>query len=468
MVDYSLCSYDSGVYVSLEKDYKLRTKRIDNGVMVIKENMPINSTIDSFSNIGRSLSGCITASDIDNKLANIKHIGFEVTDSCNLKCTYCIYGEFYTDFDDRENKQIDITKAKLLINYLVDKFNHSANNRLRSEIMISFYGGEPLLNADFIKEIVHHTQRMGSDYIVFNYVITTNAVYLRKYIKFLCEHDFTITVSLDGSKENDAHRKFVNGKYSFDTVYHNLKYVKEHYEDYFKRKIRFNAVMHNLNNIQDVFEFFQHEFDKVPRFSNINSTGIKPELKDAFDELCRTKPFVKDKNLNKMMKDVLDLDMGDANYLQNFIFQYSRNIFNDYNDLLIKKDEVAYLPTATCIPFSKRIFMTVNNKILPCERIGHQYSLGEVTDEEVNIDCDNIAKKYNEYYDSLRRQCAGCFNKHHCTQCMFDIQNLIQKPVCKKATNKKQFSEYLSSNMDILANNPEWYKRILEEILIVK
>lgn len=36
--------------------------------------------------------------------------------------------------------------------------------------------------------------------------------------------------------------------------------------------------------------------------------------------------------------------------------------------------------------------MTVNNKIFPCERIGHQYALGKVESNRVIIDCEDIAK----------------------------------------------------------------------------
>lgn len=468
MVSYSFNYNDKDAFIQIEKAYFLRLDKPNNKVIIAKKEKNIDSENEYHLDLTYSLSRHITANDVNDQLANVKHIGFEVTDSCNLKCAYCIYGEFYNDYDDRTSKQIDIKKAKLLIDFLVKKLNSPANSSPRNEVFISFYGGEPLLNIDFIEEIVCYTQQMQNNQIKFNYMMTTNGIYLRKYVHFLFKYDFTITVSLDGSKENNSYRKFPNRKSSFEVVYKNIKYIQGNYLDYFNMKVRFNAVMHNLNNIQDVFSFFYHEFNKIPRFSEVNPTGVKPELEKKFDRLNRQKPLVKDDKLDADMTRVFDLNSDQPNQLQHFIFHYSGNTYDNYNDLLVKRENINYLPTATCIPFSKRIFMTVNNKIFPCERIGHQYSLGEVTNDEVKIDCERIAKKYNDYYDSLSKQCTGCYHKRHCTQCLFDIRDLDKNPICDQIGNKQTFNEYIQKNMKILSDKPGLYKRIMEEIIIVK
>lgn len=468
MVDYHFNCNKKEASIQIEKNYTLRIEKLNNNILITKEEKKVDPKEEYHIDLTYSLSGHITANDIHTNLANIHHIGFEVTDACNLKCTYCIYGEFYNNHDDRTNKQIDIRKAKLLIAFLVEKINSPANNSPIHEIFISFYGGEPLLNMEFIKEIVHYTQHIQNNHIKFNYMMTTNAIYLKKYFDFLFQYDFMVTVSLDGSKENDAHRKFPTGKSSFEIVYNNIKYIQENYADYFDKKIRFIAVMHNQNNIQDVFSFFYHEFGKIPHFSRVTTIGIKPELQKAFDKLTHLKPSVENEKLDMEMTQVLDLTSSKPSQLQSFIFHYSGNVYDNYNELLVKKEKIDHLPTETCIPFSKRIFMTVNNKIFPCERIGHQFSLGEVTDQEVKIDGEYVAKKYNGYYDSLRRQCQGCYNKRHCGQCMFEIRNLGNHPVCDKVANKQMFNEYLQKNMEFLATQPSLYKRIMEEIIVIK
>lgn len=468
MIDYFLNYSGNDNFLQIAKDHTLRIEKSGNQISVVKVEKRIDTDIKSRLDLSYSLSGYITSKDIYTQLANIKHLGFEVTDSCNLKCTYCIYGEFYDNHDDRSNKRIDVQKAKLLIDFLVKKINSPANVSLVNEVFISFYGGEPLLNIDFVKEIVRYTQQLQNHHLKIRYMMTTNAIYLKKYFSFLFEFDFVLTISLDGSEDNDIHRKFPNGKSSFRIVYKTLKYIQENYPDYFKNNILFNSVIHDLNNKQDVFSFFYHEFDKTPNFSSINPIGVKSGLEKDFDQLIRPKPSTKDEKLEAKMAQVLDLDSDQLNQLQNFIFHYCGNVFDNYNQLLTKSECVEYLPTATCIPFSRRLFMTVNNKIYPCERIGHQFALGEVMDDEVKIDCEIIAEKYNVYYDSVRKECVGCYHKRYCTQCMFDIKGLGKIPVCGQKGNKQMFNEFIQKNMNILTRQPKLYKRIMEEIIIKK
>ena len=50
----------------------------------------------------------ITGEYVKTILANTSQIAFEVTDGCNLKCEYCAYGKFYSDYDERINKNLNI------------------------------------------------------------------------------------------------------------------------------------------------------------------------------------------------------------------------------------------------------------------------------------------------------------------------------------------------------------------------
>ena len=88
----------------------------------------------------------LTNEQIKYTLANVPQLVFEVTDACNLKCKYCGYGEFYDDYDDREDKTLPVDKAIHLIDYLAEFWNSDMNTSSNKVIFISFYGGEPLLN----------------------------------------------------------------------------------------------------------------------------------------------------------------------------------------------------------------------------------------------------------------------------------------------------------------------------------
>lgn len=81
--------------------------------------------------------------DIDNAIANLNQLTFEVTDSCNLKCKYCGYGELYNDYDKRDNTKLSIEKAKTIILLLQKKWASSENKSKIGHTHIGFYGGEP-------------------------------------------------------------------------------------------------------------------------------------------------------------------------------------------------------------------------------------------------------------------------------------------------------------------------------------
>lgn len=94
----------------------------------------------------------IKEEDIITLLANTMQITFEVTNVCNLDCIYCAYGKLYTNYDVRYNQKMDIKLAYSMLKYMNNLWN-SKYNHSEGIIDIGFYGGEPLLNIDFIKKL---------------------------------------------------------------------------------------------------------------------------------------------------------------------------------------------------------------------------------------------------------------------------------------------------------------------------
>jgi uncharacterized protein len=460
------CFHYNEHYFSIQKDYILLLQKTPNGIRVNRQEKKNNICQQEYHlDNSEHLFGKITAKGVWNQLSNIRNIVFEVTDACNLQCTYCAYGKFYSNYDKRENQYIDIRKAKILLDEVIVRLHSNVNASQHTEMMISFYGGEPLMNMDFIQSIVEYTQSKNDHRLSFKYNMTTNGIYLKKCIDFLVQYNFQVLVSLDGSEVNDGHRMFHNGKSSFKTVHDNLLYVQNNYPEFFKDKISFNSVLHNLNSEQEVFRFFKQQFDKIPLFSDISNIGVRPDMQQKFDDMVKQKEITVD--LYKEMEKELDLDSPASKSLQHFIFRYSGNIYKTYNNLLQKKDSINYLPTGTCFPFSKKIFMTVSGKLLPCERIGHQFALGKVTEQGVDIDCEEIAHKQNSYYDSVRKQCVNCYRVRGCTKCMFHIKNLEKRPVCDEFMTKSAFENYLQEKIHQLSEHPELYRRIMEEVSII-
>lgn len=129
----------------------------------------------------------ISSKDIEEALLNLRQLTFEVTDRCNLRCKYCGYGELYEGYDKRESKYLAVSKAKFLIDYLVCLWKTGHQKSVRPLTYISFYGGEPLLNMSFIREIIAYIGGLPEIGRTFVFSMTTNAMLLDRYIDYLVE-----------------------------------------------------------------------------------------------------------------------------------------------------------------------------------------------------------------------------------------------------------------------------------------
>ena len=320
---------------------------------------------------------------------------------------------------------------------------------------------------DFIYHIVDYIEQIKIPTKEFVFSMTTNATLLDKYIDYLVEKDFRLLLSLDGNKKNNSYRVTHSGKNSFGKVFQNIRLVQQKYPIFFESNINFNAVLHNLNNFEGVYEFIKREFGKKPRIGELNSTGIREDKKKLFLEIYHNRydSLHKSRNYDKIEKDMF-YNSPDTQELGIFLHQYSGNVFRSYNDLIFEPERKKNLPTGTCLPFSKKLFVTVNGKILPCERIGHQFALGQVTDAEVILDIEEIAAKYNKWFSKLSPQCSRCHNTKACVQCIFNQDNLEGNPACKGFMNEETFQRYSDARLEHLRKNPHLYKKIMEEVLI--
>lgn len=133
-------------------------------------------------------------------------------------------------------------------------------------------------------------------------------------------------------------------------------------------------------------------------------------------------------------------------------------------DINIEKGEPTFIPTGTCLPFTQKLYLSVNGKILPCERIGQQFGLGEVTDTEVRLDPALIANKCNKRLARMEVTCKACYNKKACSQCMYNLEGIDEKPECKGFMDKKAFQAYSARNMLLISQRPSLYREIMTKV----
>lgn len=137
-------------------------------------------------------------------------ITLNVTNNCNLNCTYCF--EHYKDTQNMPS-QIAIDA--------IDKAYNPVHHSNGEKFTINFFGGEPLLNWTCIKDLIDHCKQ--KDYEI-SYGITTNLTGLTdEMIEYFDDVSMYLLVSCDGIKE--VHNK--NRCNSWDRVINNLLRLKE-------------------------------------------------------------------------------------------------------------------------------------------------------------------------------------------------------------------------------------------------
>ncbi|MDR2916912.1 MAG: radical SAM peptide maturase [Tannerella sp.] len=412
----------------------------------------------------------ISETDVRSFLTNTPQITFEVTDKCNLSCEYCGYGKFYSNYSKRGNKRMSFKQIKPFIDYLVQLWETPLNKSIKNNIYISFYGGEPLLNMDFIRTMIEYTENLNSPFRSFTYSMTTNAILLNKYMDYLVEKKIHLLLSIDGNEYNTSYRIDHKGNPVFNQIVNNIELLEQKYPSFFESNVEFNAVLHNRNSVSEILDFFKREYNKIPSIGELNTSGICEDMRSEFEKTYNNKveSLYSSENYTEIEKELF-LNSPTYHSATMFLLKNSPFSFLNYNELMYgRPDDSEVVPTGTCLPFTKRIFITVNGNILPCERIGHQFSLGKISDEKIDLDFAYIANKYNHYYNRVKSSCKKCHNKRGCYQCIFNLADIDskQKPLCYGYMDEADFEKYKDNMFRFFKNRPESYAKIMNEVTI--
>lgn len=234
----------------------------------------------------------------------------------------------------------------------------------------------------------------------------------------------------------------------FPKVIENTDMIQCKYPEYFSKYISFNAVLHNRNSVRSIYDFIYTRYQKIPSISEIISSNIKPEKRNDFNKIYNSLrksefDYFSDKD-NVLLKARLDSIFYSD--LMDFL-KYTHVNFYIWNSISLLMKERKFFPSNTCFPFSLKIFLTSHNRLLPCERINHKYYLGEVKDR-VEINLEEIVRKYNRYYKRVKALCENCYSYRYCGKCLFQIENIgdpNKTLYCDKFCNQKKFIDKLEN-----------------------
>lgn len=403
-------------------------------------------------NTDNLLSSLISPETIRKNIANLDNILFQVTGNCNLSCKYCCYGDMYIDNTTQSNMTKDMVDK--VFNYMLPKWESSVNLSYRNPIIIGFYGGEPLLNFPIVEYIVSCCKKMESQKLKFIYSMTTNGILLDRHMSFLADNDVSLLISLDGNKTHSQLRVDKNGKESFERNFNNVRLLQTKYPEYFDRKVKFNSVLNKYSNATDVHRFILNEFGKSPMMESISQHMLDDEkhkeYRDLYQPYHETEELMRERGMQSPLFKGLSM----------FFYYQLNNSYKNYVDLIYGKSKLQKkIPTGTCLPFHKKMFVTADGDLLACERIGLQYVLGTITDQ-VNIDFDKVAEIYTHYFTNILKYCEECYSVSSCSRCLFQLPLKEKAHVCPYKHDKKIYQNYLSNLFGKLESMPELFTKV--------
>lgn len=181
-----------------------------------------------------------------------------VTNQCNLSCTYCYeYGEdkIVDTANGRQPKFMSEETARESVEFM---FRQAGANPM---VHLTFFGGETLMNLPVLKATIAYARRraseLGKDV---DFSLTTNATLLKPdVIEFLAEERVGVTISIDGPKEmQDRFRVFHNGAGSYDVVLPKIKALLERH-----RSRPIGARVTLTSDTLDIMRIFRHLTEEV-------------------------------------------------------------------------------------------------------------------------------------------------------------------------------------------------------------
>ena len=357
---------------------------------------------------------------------NLKMITLQVTQQCNLRCEYCAYSGIYAN-REHKNVKMSLETAKKGIEFFIE------NSIDVETVNIGFYGGEPLLEFDLVKDAILYAKSISEGKKTTFSFTTNGTLFTKEIIEFMMLHDVMITISLDGPREvHDKNRKFaVSGCGSFDKVIKNLDFFKKNYPEYFK-KILFNTVLDNSNNFNCLNEFFT-TYDAV-KDSMITSFEVAKEY-----SLVDTPP--NEEYDTQLRYEIFKMYLSKLNRVnEKSVSKLVEKYYDSLKDTMLNKRKLMTQLSdkahhgGPCIPGAHRLFMDVDGNFYPCERVSENSEPMHIGHVDTGFNYEKIRRLLN-VGELTKESCINCWAFSFCSLCAAYADNLDELSKEKKVSN---------------------------------
>ena len=318
----------------------------------------------------------------------VKALCLHVAHTCNLNCSYCFasQGKYHG-----ERAVMSLEVGKRALDFLVE------NSGSRRNLEVDFFGGEPLMNFQMIKDLVAYAREIEKEHGKnFRFTLTTNGVLIDDdVIDFANREMSNVVLSLDGRKEiHDRYRVDYAGNGSWEKIVPKFQRLVEARggKNYYMRGTFTHA---NPDFLEDIKVMLDLGFNELSMEPVVCAKGDKEELTEQdFPIVC------------KQYEDLATLMMQKRKEGKPFTF---------YHYMIdLKGGPCIYKRISGCGSGTEYMAVTPWGDLYPCHQfVGEEkYRLGDIYNGVTNKEAQNEFAQCNVY---ARPDCATCWAKLYCS-----------------------------------------------------
>ncbi len=372
----------AAIVASLEKEgFVYRAREIEEAVAEILELEEAEMLFTE--DIYKSYIG-----DFKNRKTVIKALCLHIAHDCNLACKYCFAeeGEYH---GRRAIMSYEVGKKAL--DFLVE----NSGNRVNLEV--DFFGGEPLMNWQVVKDLVTYGRNLEKTHNKkFRFTLTTNGVLLNdEILEFANKEMGNIVLSIDGRKKvHDFMRPHRGGQGSYDEIVSKFKKAAESREQ-MNYYVRGTFTRHNLDFAEDVKHLADLGFQQI---------SVEPVVADEKEEyaLCESDVPGLKQEYDKLAVELLNRQK-EGNGVNFFHFM----IDLEGGPCVAKR-------LSGCGSGTEYLAVTPWGDFYPCHQfVGQEdFLMGNVDEGILNTEIRDRFKLCNVY---AKDKCKDCFAKFYCS-----------------------------------------------------
>ncbi|MCD8301075.1 MAG: thioether cross-link-forming SCIFF peptide maturase [Clostridiales bacterium] len=320
--------------------------------------------------------------------AVVKALCLHIAHDCNLACRYCFAGE--GEYHGRR-ELMSFEVGRQALDFLI------ANSGHRRNLEVDFFGGEPLMNWEVVKELVAYGREQEKLHDKnFRFTLTTNGVLLTDEIMDFCNKEMSnVVLSIDGRKEvNDHMRPFRKGAGSYDLIVPRfLRFAESRGQE--RYYVRGTYTHYNPDFSEDVLHLADLGFEQI---------SVEPVVAEDSEEYA-----LRESDLPQLFGEY---DKLAAEMIRREKEGRGFNFFHFMIDL--EGGPCAIKRLSGCGSGTEYLAVTPWGDLYPCHQFvgNEEFLMGNVWEGVTRTD---IREEFSGCNVCTREKCRGCFAKFYCS-----------------------------------------------------